>query len=495
MKKSELIVLTVILGFSALLGLSLLTNGHLWGDDFAAYIMQAQSILKGNEQSFVERNTFTIEKSSFILGPVVYPWGYPLILASVYAVTGLNLIALKLPSLVFFIASLFLLFLFYRRRLSSPESLLLMGVFAFHPQFLSFLDQILSDVPYLFFSLLALLIMDTYFMNRDRDSKNAAAILLPGVIGAVVFFVSFIRTIGLILLPTFLVTQANKIWMQRRNGPSIKRIVRDSLIFCLAFEILWLASRLIFPTGDEIYLALFGHHILEIVRTNSIYYSSLFGQFFDPLIYWDVVYWILVIFFCIGVWATRKQEQISLVYFGFSILVLVSYPSPQGIRFIFPLLPLFVYFSFHGMKTAALSTKAQYHKLSIAPIFGIWSILLVASLFTSVTLAYANLQNNRNTSGPFDSYSIKTYQFIVNNTAPDNVIAFFKPRLMRLMTNRNSLAIDNCKQLKMGDYIVIDKPIGADGQVSDEAILQCNIKMKQVFENPVFIIYQTLNKK
>ena len=122
MKKSEYFILAVILGLSAVLGLLLLTKGQDWGDDFAAYIMQAQSIVKGNEQSFIERNAFTINSTDFILGPVAYPWGYPLILASVYAVTGLNLIALKLPVLVFFIAFLFVLFRFYRRRLSSIES-------------------------------------------------------------------------------------------------------------------------------------------------------------------------------------------------------------------------------------------------------------------------------------------------------------------------------------------------------------------------------------
>ena len=64
MKRPELIALAIILILSTLLGTSQFTRGHAWGDDFAAYIMQAQSILKGNEQSFVERNTFTIEKSS-----------------------------------------------------------------------------------------------------------------------------------------------------------------------------------------------------------------------------------------------------------------------------------------------------------------------------------------------------------------------------------------------------------------------------------------------
>ena len=62
---------------------------------------------------------------------------------------------------------------------------------------------------------------------------------------------------------------------------------------------------------------------------------------------------------------------------------------------------------------------------------------------------------------------------------------------MRLMTNRNSIAIDNCKQLHNKDgYIVLDKIVETRRQVSDTAILQCHLKIKRVFENPAFIIYQ-----
>jgi hypothetical protein len=39
-------------------------------------------------------------------------------------------------------------------------------------------------------------------------------------------------------------------------------------------------------------------------------------------------------------------------------------------------------------------------------------------------------------------------------------------------------------------YIVIDKIVETRRQVSDTAILQCNLKITQVFENPAFIIYQ-----
>jgi len=46
-------ILAIVILISALLGSLLFTRGHIWGDDFAAYIMQARSILAGNMSEFV----------------------------------------------------------------------------------------------------------------------------------------------------------------------------------------------------------------------------------------------------------------------------------------------------------------------------------------------------------------------------------------------------------------------------------------------------------
>src|SRR5512138_2302493 len=93
-------LLIVVILASLFLGASNLTRGHEWGDDFASYIMQAESIWNGTMQQFAEHNSFTIFESSSQIGPVAYPWGYPLILVPVYALKGLHPLPLKLPSLI-----------------------------------------------------------------------------------------------------------------------------------------------------------------------------------------------------------------------------------------------------------------------------------------------------------------------------------------------------------------------------------------------------------
>ncbi|PYU87708.1 MAG: hypothetical protein DMG08_27430 [Acidobacteria bacterium] len=125
--------IVVIIIASLFLGASTLTRGHDWGDDFASYIMQAGSILSGRTREFVEHNSFTIFESSSQTGPVAYPWGYPLILSPIYAIKGMNPLALKLPGLCFYAGFLVCLYFLIKSRLTRSESLLIVSLFAFNP--------------------------------------------------------------------------------------------------------------------------------------------------------------------------------------------------------------------------------------------------------------------------------------------------------------------------------------------------------------------------
>src|SRR5574339_631161 len=95
-------LLFAIILISIIIGACTLTRGHTWGDDFAWYIMQAKSIFDGATDEFMEQSAFTNYQSTTHLGPLAYPWGYPLILVPVYAVKGISPLALKLPGLFFY---------------------------------------------------------------------------------------------------------------------------------------------------------------------------------------------------------------------------------------------------------------------------------------------------------------------------------------------------------------------------------------------------------
>src|ERR1043165_1898556 len=95
-------LLAGIILVSLIIGACQLTRGHEWGDDFAWYILQAKSILNGTTDEFMKESAFTNYQSTTYLGPLAYPWGYPLLLTPVYAVKGISPLALKLPALIFY---------------------------------------------------------------------------------------------------------------------------------------------------------------------------------------------------------------------------------------------------------------------------------------------------------------------------------------------------------------------------------------------------------
>ena len=105
----------IIIVISGLLMIGNLTTGHDWGGDFAGYIMQARSLAEGTLDAFIEANRFAVEQSSITIGPVAYPWGYPLLLSPLYAAFGLDMFALKMIGVLCCLLLLLLLWIGFRR--------------------------------------------------------------------------------------------------------------------------------------------------------------------------------------------------------------------------------------------------------------------------------------------------------------------------------------------------------------------------------------------
>src|SRR6266540_6246231 len=239
-------ILFVILLVSLVIGACTLRRGHEWGDDFAWYNLQAQSILNGTTAEFMQTSAFTNNESTTYVGPLAYPWGYPLILTPAYAIKGINPLALKIPALFFYAGFLVCLYLLLKARLTEAESLLIVGLFAFNPMLLQFLDQILSDIPFLFFSTLSL-----WLIIKDQRRSILHAIL----IGTSIFFVVFIRATGILLLGCFLIVAFFELLQEHWNWQGVKQIVWEAFLVCASFTVLFILSSLLFPGGGASYVS------------------------------------------------------------------------------------------------------------------------------------------------------------------------------------------------------------------------------------------------
>jgi 4-amino-4-deoxy-L-arabinose transferase-like glycosyltransferase len=471
-----------IILMSLVLGSATLTRGHDWGDDFASYIMQAKSIWNGDMQGFVEHNKFTISESSILIGPVAYPWGYPLILVPAYALKGTSALVLKLPGLALFLGFLVVLFLLTKDRLTRTESLLLVSLFAFNPLLVSFHNQITSDIPFLFFSTLAL-----WLMVEDSRCKTRNSLTL-GVVIAAAFF---IRAQGILLLASYGAVELFHLWKNRTDHGTAKKIIWSMFLVCFSFGFLWLVYALIFPGGGESYFSQYKDFQIEKVHGYASGYFRVFSLFFGEGKTWEYFYKALSVFSLIGLWVRRKRETVFIVFYLIWMLLLATWPAWQGPRFIFPLLPIFMYFVFQGIKTVIQSIPEDKRIWGHRGFAVLWLVIIGIFLFQSSAHAYKNLSRDRFVPNAFEPLSMDMYEFVREHTPPESIIVFFKPRAMRLFTNRDSYMAMTCGELPRGDYVVINK-IAENSQVPADEVDECGIPIQDVFESRRFIVYEIL---
>ena len=181
-------------------------------------LCRPRAFLQENMQGFVERNAFTHYTIllpdrpnrlplgiSIDTGPGVQPcWSKPF--GSEAARTFLT-----------YIAFLIVFYFLAKRHIPELESLLAVGLFAFNPTLLLFLDNILSDIPFLFLSTLSLLVLDHYTQRGNVVVKTGFRPWLSAFSGLIIFFAFFVRTQGILILVSVLIFQGVR-FLQHGNN-------------------------------------------------------------------------------------------------------------------------------------------------------------------------------------------------------------------------------------------------------------------------------------
>lgn len=491
MKKHFPAIILILL--STLLAFLILTKDHEWGDDWASYLMQAISITNGRTDEFIERNTFTMRASTHFIGPDAYPWGFPALLVPFTLACGpLNVLCLKSINLLFYALFLVVLYILLARRLSKFDSLMLLAVFAFSPLLLKFEDSLLSDITFLFFSTLGLLLIENSIL-REYDYPGSWR--KNSWLGLVVFLAFFVRTNGILLVPTLFLVQAFT-WLQTSPRPALdwKRILTVGLLPYYIFGALSVINLLIFPAGEGSHVEHLSSLSFVTLANNLDTYFALPAYFFTDLPHPEIIFGLLLPFILGGMILNLKQDIHFFLHILLSYGLFIIWPDQQGIRFLFPLLPLLLYFAFRGMQAALPAISGRYTSFGAwLPRF-FWLVIPAAFAMTSLGMARENLAMGRGPDGnALDPVSLEMFEYIKSSTPTDAVIAFYKPRAMRLFTDRDSFLLDYCDPLPdYTDYIVLRKSRGAVDQIAPADMPGCNssVSFTEVFDNAKFSIYQ-----
>lgn len=443
----------LIVSLSIIFHILQISENHQWGD-FALYLLQAKAITENSMEGLLALNTFSVNNSNVPTGPNLYPWGFPLLLAPVYYIFGLDIFAFKIYLVIIFGLILITMFFVLKKKLGDYASLLLVGIFAFNPLFISYNNLIQSDLPFLLFCLLTIL-----YIQKTVTERNSHAVLYKEgfLLGTLIFISYFIRSNGIVFLPILLICQLIKKFEERRNIKDLLKIQGYSLSFFFPYFIFFswtIISNSIFPEGSSSHFNRFEMVNFGTIVDNVFYYLKLPAVFYPGAPLSKIIYYSTLPFAIVGVFYNLRKDYLYVLFCLASISICIIWPYSKGIRFIFPILPFYFYFLLTGMSLI----KDKYLPLIKVRIDYAFAILLIF-LLVSVFLNRIYKSQSLVIDGPYSNEAKTMFHFISSQTPSEALIIFRKPRSMMLFTNRVSLR-ENSDEKLLGfpnAYIVVDK--------------------------------------
>lgn len=450
--------------------------GHDWGDDFALYTRQAQSLVEGNPSQIVAETRFSVQESGWAFSPNAYPWGWPILLAPGVLFFGLNYLKLKLITTAMLVVSLFFLYRFVARRAGHMGALALVVLFGTNMFYLGWTNTVLSEFAFFASALLTFLLLDRYQVSGAM--LNAAR--QPGIlVGLALAWTMNVRREGIGLVLGLVVVQAVEAWSERKN-PAMRSTPRAELARRLAtpyitFVTAVVAFQIVLPTD---LLPNAGKSGLKNVRANLSVYRLYLAEHLglkDPGDYplrWihntavgGTVLVVVLALAVVGVImrcvvAPRKDAWLVAGLAGHAYIVL-SAPFSDG-RYLYALSPWVAYFALQAVPAVASAVRGLRRA---GPMFG---ARLVAAVAIGC-LAASNVPGLRNAlayhrvytyieNGPDSVDAVDMFANVRTRTRPNDIILFFRARSMMLYTGRRSVQNSDVKRMSgIADWYVMAK--------------------------------------
>lgn len=397
--------------------LSIVQDGHCWGDDFALYISQAKALDSGGLNELFFQNKFSMDHSVELLGPYLYPFGFPLLLWPMLKIFGLHFFILKNFCALFFIFSIPIIFNLFKSSFKYWQyPFILIALLALNSSFITFSDNVLSDLPFFFFCFLSLFA----FTSSKKLSKQIG-------LGFLIYFTYKIRDIGIILLPSLFIYQLSSIIIEHDKNRRVD--IGFFAIPYFIYFILFFISYKVFPHGGQNHLKLLYQNLnFTLIKDNHYYYKDLIKALLHQN---NLAYYILLFLFILGLIKNLLKKIHFIVFIFLYYFVLLIWPSHQGVRFIFPLIPFLFYYVLLGIQI--VFSYFHFTKIKVA--------LVISCLLLYANFQFLSIKNYSKTSSN-ESYTKElrqVYKVIQEKVDKNEIIVFNKPRALRLYTGRNAV--------------------------------------------------------
>ena len=448
-------------------------SGYIFNGDFALYIAQARSICEGTMDKMAIDMEKMISLSTYQrYSPVLYPWGYPLLLSPVYAMFGIDYTAFKVLSVLLVFGFLFFLYRNFRLCGNRKCAILLMLLVGISPYFLVFCNTVITELPFLCFIYASL-----YFINHTYQKNSIASFWELLFLGGLLFFTAQIRTEGYLLFPALFAMQCKKGICRKRN-----------ILPYLSAIICWMFFSLFFISGYTSHFEHFKDLEWTKIEENIMLYFRLPGV----LLYCDFLSFNVAFFLICLLGAYRNfRDYIAECIFGLSCLLLIIIWPYAEVRYWLPIYPLMLFFFLKGVEEMIKAFPSVYVKRMVIFAIIIEMSFSIYGYFKGVTFYPTNYTSFNPNVESMESKEM--FEYLQNNTDPDDVVACGESRAVYLYTDRLSCNISgDIREVDKVDWYVLFRNREGYLQYDATLIRQHRKHFKKCFSNKDFVIYKVV---
>jgi len=379
LQKHILIIFILLSTALGLLRFNSLQLGTSYDD--AKYIILAESLSSGQGYRIINFPRPQIEQN--------FPPGWPILLTPLTFLFPGNYSVLKFFTLILSLASVYLTYIIFSKRLQTPYLEILTGLVALNPLIVGTSVTVMSESVYLFFSLLSLYLFDKW---REATTSQKNWLILFVVFAA--FYTQLIRTIGISL---FIALVIYLIFTRRFREAVIAAIVFAAGTLLQG----WLSGSLI-STGyrTQVFNSSIPEKISQITSNFLGYFNEtaagallpIFGARLTSTLGDYGLQWLpfalnllILLLLLLGLYRSRGTISLLDVYVIIYIAGVLSFWNPNvgsvKPRFLIPIIPFLYFYLLQGMSLLTKNNARVAYVISIAIAF---------------TLLARNLQDWRN---------------------------------------------------------------------------------------------------
>lgn len=482
-------------------------NGHYWNGDFAHYLHPAENLAQG--KNYLDTQ-YLLNSFGVFVGPYAYPPVYPLLLTPAIWLAGVDLVVLKWVGNCFFVAAMWLALKCFRPRLGSAILFPIL-LAAINPYIWGFRNNLLSDFPFLFFCFLSLFLMLEFF-NKDESGHLTfpRRLLYAAAIGVSCYLCYGTREIGIVTPLTFIaydIVCRRKVSLaavvvvavfvllayvqgQALSGTFVPEHIQDNLNALVHQDNATTINHLTWINLDpaQILDRVIGYR--HSLQNYWIYYlgddnpalTIIYKISFNVTMLLAVIGYVLCLF--------RKITVLEIFCAGY-MATLLLFGAPPWLRYLIPIFPIFLYYTFLAIQWLVSLWRKQYAG-GIALAWFLATFVLFSAQLNNIP--YTPIEK-----GVYNPQTLEMFDFIRNNTQPDDTMVFARPRVMSLFTGRVSAAYPNQHHQTVEELNAYFEAIEGDYYIDmdlQDWMMPLNDRpapgprFRKVFSNTYFAVYR-----